>query len=49
LNESGDTITSLERQGHREKAEHALLGWLETTLHQLEERERHGEPEPSGS
>jgi hypothetical protein len=47
LNESGDTITSLERQGDREKAEHALLGWLERTIYGLEERARRGEPGPA--
>lgn len=49
LNRNGDTVASLEGQGDRAKAEHALLGWLETTLHQLEERARHGEPESSDS
>lgn len=47
LNESGETIASLEAQGERQRAEHVLLGWLERTIHQLEERARRAEPEPA--
>jgi hypothetical protein len=46
LNESGETIASLEAQGDRERAEHVLLGWLERTIRQLEERAQSAEWEP---
>ncbi len=36
LNERGDTIHSLEEAGEREKAEIALLGWLNSTIKRLE-------------
>lgn len=49
LNESGETIAYLEGQGDREMAEHALLGWLERTIHQLEERAQRAEQEPPES
>jgi hypothetical protein len=41
LNESGETIAYLERQGDRERAEHVLLGWLERTIAELERTARH--------
>jgi len=44
LNRNGDTIASLEGQGDRAKAEHALLDWLERTILQLEEMARRAEP-----
>ena len=40
LNENGDTISSLEVIGDRDKAEHALLDWLDQTIHRLEEADR---------
>jgi hypothetical protein len=40
LNEDGDTVESLEEEGDREKAERALLGWLEKTIGRLEEQLR---------
>jgi hypothetical protein len=46
LNESGETIAYLEGQGDRERAEHVLLGWLERTIRQLEERAQRAEQEP---
>jgi len=38
LNAAGDTITSLEAAGDRDKAEKALLEWLDATIGELEER-----------
>ncbi len=36
LNKQGDTIESFEARGDRDEAEHALLGWLESTIKRLE-------------
>ena len=38
LNDRGQSIVSLEGAGDREEAEKALLGWLNSTLQQLEEK-----------
>jgi len=38
LNERGESIASLEAAGDREKAEQALLNWLDSTIQKLEER-----------
>ena len=43
LNEQGDTIASLEEENDRDKAEAALLGWVERTISVLEEKVRRGE------
>ncbi|MFB3921327.1 MAG: hypothetical protein ACE145_06365 [Terriglobia bacterium] len=43
LNEQGDTIASLEEENDRDKAEAALLTWLERTIHALEGKVRRGE------
>src|SRR3970282_1160433 len=37
LNESGDTIDFLEKRGHREELEQALLDWLHATIERLEQ------------
>ncbi len=37
LNEQGDTIASLEAKGPPERLEEVLLGWLGSTIKQLEE------------
>ncbi len=39
LNERGDTIHSLEEAGDRDKAESALLEWLNSTIKRLEQRQ----------
>ena len=38
LNSGGDSISSLEGEREREKAEKALLEWLDSTISKLEER-----------
>ena len=38
LNARGDTISSLEARGDRERAERALLDWLDNTIRELEEK-----------
>jgi hypothetical protein len=38
LNERGESIASLEASGNREKAEEALLNWLNSTIQKLEEK-----------
>lgn len=38
LNEQGESIASLEDRGEREKAEEALLTWLDSALQKLEEK-----------
>jgi hypothetical protein len=38
LNDQGDTIRSLDLAGDRERAERALLEWLNKTIGQLEQR-----------
>ncbi len=38
LNERGDTIHSLESAGERDKAESAVLEWLDSTIAELEEQ-----------
>lgn len=43
LNESGDTIATLEDANDRDRAEQALLNWLEGTIARLEEMARRGE------
>jgi hypothetical protein len=43
LNESGDTIATLEDANDRDRAEQALLSWLEGTIARLEEMARRGE------
>ncbi|MGH6630980.1 MAG: hypothetical protein ACREB3_14725, partial [Burkholderiales bacterium] len=40
LNERGDTIASLEEENDREKAEGALLQWLDKTIARMEEKIR---------
>lgn len=40
LNESGDTIASLEGAADRQAAEECLLQWLDATIRQLEEQLR---------
>ncbi len=44
LNERGESITSLEDVGDREKAEKALLDWLNATIERLEEKLRLEKP-----
>jgi len=43
LNERGDTIATLEQENDREKAEGALLNWVERTIAALEEKVRRSE------
>jgi hypothetical protein len=43
LNDQGDTIASLEEANDREKAEAALLDWVERTISALEEKVRKSE------
>jgi len=38
LNERGESVASLEGAGARERAEEALVKWLDLTIHRLEER-----------
>jgi hypothetical protein len=38
LTSEGASIATLEGEGEREKAEKALLGWLDSTINKLEER-----------
>ena len=38
LTESGESIETLDTEGSREKAEGALLGWLNKTIQELEEK-----------
>jgi len=40
LTEQGDTIASLEEENDRDKAEGALLRWLDKTIARLEEKVR---------
>ena len=40
LNQQGDTIASLEEENDRDKAEGALLRWLDKTIAKLEEKVR---------
>jgi hypothetical protein len=49
LNEKGDSIATLEDGSDREKAEQALLEWLDTTIARLEERLRQGEQVSTGA
>jgi hypothetical protein len=44
LNQQGESIASLEERDDREKAEEALLDWLNTTIERLEEKIRLGQP-----
>ena len=36
LNERGDTVESLEREGNRDKLQAAVLAWLKSTVSRLE-------------
>ncbi len=38
LNAQGESVASLEEKGDRSRAEEMLLHWLDTTIHQLEEK-----------
>jgi hypothetical protein len=38
LNAQGDTIASLEAAGDRDKAEKAVMEWLDNTIRELDER-----------
>jgi len=38
LTETGESIAALDTEGSREKAEEALLGWLNKTIQGLEEK-----------
>ena len=49
LNEKGESIAALQETADREKAEEALLDWLDATIQRLEERLRRGEQVPTGS
>lgn len=48
LTNEGETIRSLEEAGNREKAEEALLGWLDATIQRLEEKLRRDESASTG-
>ncbi len=38
LTETGESIAALDTEGSREKTEEALLGWLNKTIQELEEK-----------
>jgi hypothetical protein len=38
LNQRGKSVASLQNAGARERAEEALVKWLDLTIHRLEER-----------
>jgi hypothetical protein len=48
LNEKGDSIATLQEEADRDRAEQALLAWLDATIERLEERLRRGEKVATG-
>ena len=49
LNNSGDTISSLEEANDRDKAEEALRAWLDATIERLQEKLRREQKVSAGA